>query len=351
MTGDKELLTWQDGPLGRLRLNRPEALNALTSGMAEQITQALKKWRDYASITAVVIDAEGNKAFCSGGDILDLYATGKGGNPEPGRRFWQEEYRLNAMIGAYPKPYIALMNGITMGGGVGISAHGSHRVVTERTMLAMPEAGIGFMPDAGGTWILSRAPGHTGLYLGMTGARLNAADAIFSGFGDNYVESKHLSKLLETLKSGETVSEAIKKIASPATGGHLESNQAWITEAFGQPTVVACVKRLQEMAKDGNEWAEKTHAILRRNAPLSVGATFAAINRAKQFSSLEECLALEYRFAHRAAAGQDFYEGIRAAVVDKDKKPRWEPNTLEDVTPAMVEDVLGPLGEHEWKAV
>ncbi|MGH1417728.1 MAG: enoyl-CoA hydratase/isomerase family protein [Hyphomicrobiaceae bacterium] len=350
MTEDKELLVWQDGPLGRLRLNRPRALNALTSSMAKAIEHALTKWRDDDSITAVVIDAEGDKAFCAGGDILDLYAVGKGGDPEPGRQFWQEEYRLNAMIDAYPKPYIAIMNGITLGGGVGISAHGSHRIVTERTMLAMPETGIGFMPDAGGTWILSRAPGLTGHYLGMAGARLNASDAIFSGFADYYVESKNLSEFIATLKSGDTPNAVVAKFALPVGDGQLKNKQTRIKDAFSQPTALGCVKRLQEMAKDGDEWAEKTYAILRRNAPLAVAATFEAINAAKKFSSLEQCLALEYRFAHRAAASHDFYEGIRAAIIDKDKKPQWEPNTLEDVTPTMVDEVLAPLGEHEWTA-
>ncbi len=350
MSDADELIVWRDGPLGRLRLNRPKTLNALTLGMTRGINEALTTWRDDATVAAVVIDAQGDKAFCAGGDIIDLYTVGKAGDPEPGRGFWREEYRLNALIGSYPKPYIALMDGITMGGGVGISAHGSHRIVTERTMLAMPETGIGFLPDVGSTWILSRAVGSTGYYLGMTGARMNAADAIFSGFADHYIESGALDEFVSAMKEGKSADDAVAMFATPPPEGALASLQEKITDAFGQTTALAVANRMEEMASQGDEWAAKTHKLLRRHSPLAVSTAFEAITQAKTLSSLEDCLALEYRFSYRALTGHDFYEGVRALVIDKDKKPKWEPAQLEDVTPAMARGLLGPIGDQEWKA-
>ncbi len=344
------LLVWQDGPIGRVRLNRPRALNALTRDMAQTLSDTLLSWRDDDSISAIVIDAAGGKAFCAGGDILDLYTVGKSGDPEPGRAFWREEYRLNALIASYPKPYVAVMDGITMGGGVGISAHGSHRIVTERTMLAMPETGIGFLPDVGGTYLLSRAPGKIGLYLGMTGTRMGPADAIYAGFADHFIASDRLPEFIATLADGTPLAEALQTYSSPPPEGKLAGLQDKVDIAFGQTTAVDCAKKLAEMAAAGDNWAEKTHSALRRNAPLSVAAAFEAINMAKQMNTIEDCLALEYRFAHRALIGQDFYEGVRAAVIDKDKNPKWDPSTLETVSPESVAAMLSSLGADEWTA-
>lgn len=345
----EELLVWIEGRIGRLRLNRPEALNALTHEMALGIEKALLNWRDDPGIDAIVICATGDRAFCAGGDIQDLYKTGLE-SPEPGRKFWRDEYRLNALIKSYPKPYIALMNGITMGGGVGVSAHGSHRIVTENTMLAMPEVSIGFLPDVGGTFLLSRAPGETGLYLGMTGARMDAADAIFAGFADHYVPSARLPDLVASLGADALPQEAISQVEEPPPGGKLQGLQDKITQAFSQPDALGCVKALDVMAVDGDEWAEKTRAMIAKNAPLAVASTFAAIHKARKFAALEQSLSLEYCFAHRALAGHDFLEGIRAMVIDKDRNPDWQPGTLGEVTPEMVEGMFAPLGDQEWKA-
>ena len=348
MTSD-ELLVWTEGPIGRLRLNRPEALNALTHDMALGIEKALLNWRDDIEIDAIVICATGDRAFCAGGDIQDLYNSGLK-SPEPGREFWRDEYRLNALIKSYPKPYVAIMNGITMGGGVGVSAHGSHRIVTEKTMVAMPETSIGFLPDVGGTYLLSRAPGETGLYLGLTGARMNAADAIFAGFADHYVPSAKLPEMVASMSTDTAPDEAIESVEETAPDGALKGLQDKISQAFSQPDALACVQQLQMMATEGDEWAEKTCNKIAKNSPLAVATTFAAIHKARKLSTLEECLSLEYSFAHRALAGHEFLEGIRAMVIDKDRKPDWRPAMLEDVTPEMVEDMLAPLGEAEWKA-
>ncbi len=348
MTGE-ELLVWTEGRIGRLRLNRPEALNALTHEMALAMEKALLAWRNETDFQAVIICATGDRAFCAGGDIQALYFTGLN-DPEPGRRFWRDEYRLNALIASYPKPYISLMNGITMGGGVGVSAHGSHRIVTEKTMLAMPEASIGFIPDVGGTYLLSRAPGEAGLYLGLSGARMNAADAIYAGFADHYVPSELLPKMVAAIADGAPPDEAISHVEEKAPEGMLESLQEKITDVFARPDVLSCVQRLSELTADGDEWASKTHSMITKNSPLSVVTTFTAIQKARELQTLEECLSLEYCFAHRALTGHNFLEGIRALVIDKDKKPDWRPATLEEVTPEMVQEVLSPLGEEEWKA-
>jgi enoyl-CoA hydratase len=321
---DAELIVAREGKLGQLRLNRPDALNALTLDMALEMEKALLGWRNDGDVETVVVCGTGDRAFCAGGDIQYLFETGQQ-NPEPGRRFWRDEYRLNALINAYPKPYVALMNGITMGGGVGVSAHGSHRIATENTMLAMPEVSIGFLPDVGGTWLLSRAPGETGLYLGLTGARMKAADAMFAGFANSYVPSQ-------------------------APEGALPGLQEKITRAFAHDNLKTCLKALEEMAAEGDEWAQKAAAMIGKNAPLAVATTFAAIRRARKFTALEESLSLEYCFAHRAIAGHDFLEGIRAMVIDKDRKPQWRPASLDEVTPEMVDELLAPLGEEAWKA-
>lgn len=345
----EDLLVWQDGSLGRLKLNRPKALNALTFEMALGVRDALETWRHDDSIKTIVIEGEGEKAFCAGGDILHLYNIGRE-TPQIGVDFWRDEYRLNAMIAEYPKPYISLMDGITMGGGVGVSAHASHRIVTERSMIAMPEASIGFLPDVGGTYILSRAPGSTGVYLGMTGARMNAADAIFAGFADSYIPSAKITPLLELIKTGKDVDECIGTFSTLADDGKLCEQQGLISEAFDHASSMGCVESLEEMASSENAWAVKSLKLLRKNSPLSVASAHYAIRKAASLETLEACLALEFRFAARTLYRDDFYEGVRAIVVDKDRPPVWTPTRLEDVTPEMVAAAFASLGHNEWTA-
>ncbi len=343
----EQILFWQQGAIGFIRLNRPKALNALTHEMIFDIQKTLINWAKDISIEAVIIDGAGEKAFCAGGDIVKLYNNSPT-NAKQGQQYWYDEYQLNALIANYAKPYIAIMDGITMGGGVGISAHGSHRIVTEKTMLAMPEVGIGFLPDVGGTYLLSRSPGKVGLYLGMSGARMGAADAIYAGFDDNYIASDRLEDFANEMINGASPKEAIKAFSTAPEEGALKNLQSKINLAFGKDTVLEIVSQLEKMSENGDEWAIKTLKAIRRSCPLSVAAAFAAINNAKNLS-LIECLQAEYRFAHKALLGTEFYEGVRAAVIDKDRKPKWQPATLEQVTPEMVRDILAPLGKDEWQ--
>ncbi|VAW17677.1 3-hydroxyisobutyryl-CoA hydrolase [hydrothermal vent metagenome] len=348
MSNQDEVIIWQEAAIGRIRLNRPRALNALSHQMILDIKDALIKWENDNNISAVVIDATGERAFCAGGDVVNLYHTGRA-DPEPGRQYWRDEYRLNALIGRYKKPYIALMDAIVMGGGVGISAHGSCRIVTEKTLLAMPEVGIGFLPDVGGTYLLARAPGKTGLYLGMTGMRIKAADAIYAGFADVFVPGDKLNELVAMLEEGVSIEKAIGKFKTNPDPAPLKQLQERIEDAFGRDTALGCLIRLEEMSKAGDQWAQTTLDAIRASCPMSVAATFGAIKNAEG-RSLEQCLAAEYRFSHKALLGSEFYEGVRAAVVDKDRSPKWSPATLEEITPEMVAAALAPIGDREWSA-
>lgn len=332
-----------EGKAGRITLNRPQVLNALTYDMVRMIAQALDSWERNDAARMVMIEGAGERAFCAGGDIQSLYRTGRS-NPEIGRRFWFDEYRLNARIHHYPKPYVAIMDGITMGGGAGISIHGSHRIVTERSTIAMPEASIGFMPDVGSTRFLADAPGETGLYLGLTAVRMSAADAIYAGFADTYVPSQRLIELEGTLVETGDVS-VINRFAETPPVSELEQGRERIDHFFGRKTLAAIVQAL-EGAK--GKWEVETLNALRRVSPFSAAATFEAIHRARKTRGIEACLAAEYRFSWRSLEGEDFFEGIRAAVIDKDRKPKWQIARIEDVPPDEVKLVFAPLGEYEW---
>lgn len=344
---ERVVLSWHDGKAGHIRLNRPKALNALNQDMITAIRQALDLWIDDKNITCVVIDGEGEKAFCAGGDIRFMYDTGRD-DPAPGQRFWRDEYCVNLLISKYPKPIVSLMDGITMGGGVGLAGHASHRVVTERAMIAMPEAAIGFLPDVGGTYLLANAPGKAGLYLGTTSTRMNAADAIYAGFADSFVPSDRLNELYERLATEEHPDEAIASLKSDAGQGNLEGHQPEIDKIFSDKTMLGCVKNAERRSADSNEWAIKTAAALRHNSPFSLAATFRALEAAAKLD-LEGCLKMEYRFSHRVLSHDDYYEGVRAVIVDKDRNPKWSPARLEDVDDAEVEAMFADLGEDEWQ--
>ncbi|HVI90362.1 MAG TPA: enoyl-CoA hydratase/isomerase family protein [Dongiaceae bacterium] len=326
---------------GRITLNRPAVLNSLTHQMVTEIHRALDSFAGDDRVSLIIIDAMGDRAFCAGGDIVMLYNTGKS-QPEIGRAFWRDEYRLNAAIARYPKPYVAILDGIVMGGGIGIGGHGSHRVVTERSVLAMPETAIGFAPDVGGTRLLALAPGRVGEYLAMTGGRMSGADAIFAGFADYFVPSDRLAALIEALETtGDPAS--IARFAETPPPSELASHAGEIDAAFGAGDAVAIVARLQ-----GTPFGEKTSSIIARNSPFSVAAALAAVRLARQNPDIESCLALEYRFSHRALESPDFYEGVRAAVIDKDRSPAWRPGQLAEVNPEAVHAALATLGPHEW---
>ncbi len=333
----------QTGKAGRITLTRPDALNAMTYEMCLAIEQALIKWRDDPSVELVVIDAEGERAFCSGGDIQQLYGTGMAGNFEYGRKFWADEYRLNAIISNYPKPYVSIMDGIVMGGGVGISAHGSHRIVTERTLFAMPECGIGLVPDVGGNKFLATAPGRTGELLAATGARLKAADTIYSGFADTFVSSEFLPELIAELeRSGYPM--VISTYAGESEPGELGAIQNRIDDHFSMETPALIIASLEA---DNSEWTGMQAKLIRRNCPLAVACAIEVVRRSRDLASIEEILGLEYRFSWRSMSDGDFLEGIRAQIIDKDRSPKWQVPTLEGLTSEQISAMLEPLGENE----
>jgi enoyl-CoA hydratase/carnithine racemase len=329
--------------VGRITLNRPKALNALTYAMCTAIEAALDEWVAGDDVEMIVIDAEGDRAFCAGGDIADLYASGKSGDYAFGRKFWADEYRLNAKIANLAIPYVAVMDGITMGGGVGISVHGSDRIVTERSMIAMPECGIGLVPDVGGSMTLSRAPGHLGEFLAMTGYRMGPGDAVLAGFGDVQVASSDLPALITRLEETADLS-VIADFAGPADTPSLEPHLEAINRHFAGETAIAC---LQSLEADGSEWEMEMVKLIRRACPLSVACAFEIVRRTRTIDTIEDVLALEYRFTAQSMSDGDFIEGVRAQIIDKDRKPDWATARLEDVTHEQIAAMLAPLGELE----
>lgn len=343
-----EVLIRREGRAGRITMNRPQALNALTHAMVGHIWNALLEWRDDAAVELVLLDGAGERALCAGGDVRSLYdARGEGSGPA--RAFWREEYRLNALIGRYPKPYVAVMEGIVMGGGIGLSAHGDHRIVTERSRLAMPETGIGLIPDVGGTWLLSHAPDRrgmsreTGTYLALTGRQFNGTEAVDLGFANVLIPSGRVPDTLALM------------IAEGHPDGAMMRNNSTIDEAPKStllelaPSLDAAFAfdRMEDIlaALEGmpGEWAARTLAELRTKSPLALELTLAALRRARGYVSLEECLNMEYRLTVRLYEHGEFLEGVRALIVDKDKSPEWNPARLQQVTPAMVEAFFAPL--------
>ncbi len=329
------------GRAGRITLARPETLNAVTYEMCRAIETALDAWREDDSVALVIIDAQGDKAFSAGGDIQKLYETGRAGDFAYGQEFWADEYRLNAMIHDYPKPYIAFMQGFTMGGGVGISCHGSHRIVGESSQIAMPECGIGLVPDVGGSLILARAPGRLGEYLGMTGTRMGADDAIFAGFADHYIPQENWPGLIAALEESGDVS-LIDKAALPPSVGTLKTLQLQIDPLFAGDGLADILNALRA---DPGDFAAQTLRALSRGSPLSMAVTIEMIHRLRRDGvTIRDALALEYRFTARAMEHGDFLEGIRAAVIDKDRSPRWR-HDLETPPLLAATQMLMPLGD------
>lgn len=322
------------GRIGQITLQRPGALNAVTYEMVLAIEEALDGWRDDERVACVLIDAEGHKAFSAGGDLQYMYDTASRGDFDSGRTFWRDEYRLNAKIATYPKPYIALCQGFTMGGGVGVSLNGSHRVVGETSRIAMPECAVGLVPDVGGSLLLARAPGHMGEYLGVTGYRMNASDAILAGFADYFVPEAEWPGLTEALiETGDW--SVIASLARDPGDGPLMTARATIDALFCGETVAAILAALPD-----DEWGKATEKAIRAASPLSVCCTLELVRRARAADDIRAALRQEYRFTSRSASKGDFVEGIRAAIIDKDRNPRWRHAAIEDVTGAEVEAML-----------
>ncbi len=334
------------GHLGVIHLNRPRALNALTAGMIEELTATLKHWAGDPQVTAVAIKGEGDRAFCAGGDVRALYDARNDPESTYHADFYRDEYRLNRMIYRFPKPYVALMDGITMGGGVGVSVHGTHRVVTERTMFAMPETGIGLFPDVGGGDFLPRCPGAIGMYLGLSGARLNAADCLYVGIATHCVPSAELDHVIEAISDARD-DEGLDAIVAAADidpgPSALAAQQADIDRYFAADSMAEIMAALA--AADG-DWAAVTLATLNQKSPLSLCVTHRQL-RDGAILEFEDVMAMEYRLSQRFMAGDDFFEGVRAAIIDKDNRPKWRHVSVDEVTEAEVAAYFAPLGPNE----
>jgi enoyl-CoA hydratase len=346
-----DLIARREGSCGVIRLNRPKAINAVTLEMFRDVDQALDAFEADPAVAVILLEGAGERGLCAGGDIRALWEDSKV-RGDLGKILWREEYILNARIAKFAKPYVAFMDGIVMGGGVGLSAHGRHRVVTERTKLAMPEVGLGFFPDVGGTWLLSHSPGEIGTYFGLTGQTMNGPDAIYARFADAVVPSGKLAALREALtrvRAGTTSAEIkilIDGFATSETAGPVAAMQAKIDGWFAHDQMEDIVAAL---TRDGSELALSTLKTLNEKSPRGMVVTLKLLRLARASSSLEACLVREYRAALEVFASDDFREGVRAAVIDKDRSPKWSPPRIEDVTSAMVAPYFAEIGADELK--
>ncbi|WP_344499312.1 enoyl-CoA hydratase/isomerase family protein [Streptomyces enissocaesilis] len=339
MTDDPVLLR-TEGHAAYLTLNRPRAINALDHAMVNRIAGALTAWERDPEVATVVITGAGERGLCAGGDIRSIYEDARTGGGASAA-FWRDEYRLNAYIARFPKPYVAIMDGIVMGGGVGVSAHGSVRVVTERSRVAMPETGIGFVPDVGGTWLLSRAPGLLGTHLALTGAAVGAGDALLCGLADHFVPAEHLPALLADLAT-HPAREVLSEYARHAPEAGLAAHRDWIDHCYAAETVEEIVDRL--LAR-GEPAARETAGTILARSPVALKVTLAALRGAGELATLEQVLEQEYRVSCAALSSPDLVEGIRAQVIDKDRAPRWSPPALAEVTAEDVARFFAPLRE------
>ncbi|MFJ6074049.1 enoyl-CoA hydratase/isomerase family protein [Streptomyces sp. NPDC093065] len=338
-----DVLFRTSGRAAHIALNRPRALNSLTHDMVLRIDAKLTEWEHDPAVETVVITGEGERGLCAGGDIRAIHDDARDGDGSVSAAFWRDEYRLNARIAGYPKPYVAVMDGIVMGGGVGVSAHGNVRIVTERSRIAMPETGIGFVPDVGGTYLLALAPGELGTYLALTGAQIGAADALLCGLADQYVPSVSLRSFVDDL-TDLPVREALRRHVQDPPPGELADHRSWIDACFSADTVEEIVERL--LAEDSPA-AKATAETLLLKSPTALKVTLAAVRRARRLGPLERVLDQEYRVSLACLHAPDLVEGVRAQVIDKDRNPHWSPATLIEVTDADVERFFTPLGERE----
>jgi enoyl-CoA hydratase len=348
---EPDLIARREGSVGVIRLNRPKAINAMTLEMSLGIDAALDQFEADPAVALVLLEGAGDRGLCAGGDIRGLYESSRAGG-DLGKVFWRQEYIMNARIAKFPKPYVAFMDGLVMGGGVGLSAHGRHRVVTEKTKLAMPEVGLGFFPDVGGTWLLSRSPGEIGTYFGLTGQTMNGPDAIHAHFADAVVPSGKLAALREVLTSvrigttSKEIQSLIDGFTTGETSGPVAALQPRIDVWFAHDRMEDIIAALQ---RDGSELAQATLKTLNEKSPRGMVVALKLLRLARTSSSLEQCLVREYRAALEVFASDDFREGVRAAVIDKDRNPRWSPSRLEDVTSEIVAPYFAEIGADELK--
>jgi enoyl-CoA hydratase len=340
MNSEPEILFDRKGAAGIVTLNRPKALNALTHDMIRQLAAKLEAWRTDDGVTRVIIRANGERAFSAGGDLRDVTVRGR---QEEALVFFANEYRLNAAIKRYPKPYIALIDGIVMGGGVGVSIHGSHRVAGEKFQFAMPEVGIGFFPDVGGTWMLPRLKGKIGTFCALTGERLKAGDALFAGVCTHHVSAARFADLTEALCGNVPVDATLAAFAEPAQGGEIASKADLIGRLFAGNEIEDILAALdRQAAGEADSWAGRIAALIRTKSPTSLRIALEQMKRGAGWT-FEECMKAEYRIVSRVLYQDDFYEGVRALIVDKDNAPRWNPAALADVNRQAIEALFAPL--------
>ncbi len=344
MTESPEILFEKRGHAGLITLNRPKALNALTLSMVRQMHPQLAEWAGDPAIAHVVVRAAGEKAFCAGGDIRQLHDWGRAGD----RRFidfYREEYRLNTFIKRYPKPYVALTDGIVMGGGVGVSVHGNLRVAGERIMFAMPETGIGLFPDVGGTWFLPRLPGAVGTWLALTGARLKQADAAWCGIATHAVPSARFGEMTAALCEDDDASAVLDRFGEPpAEPATLPALMPVIDQCFSARSVLEILARLEAETGTNGDWAGKQAAIMRAKSPTSLAIALRQMKEGAE-RDFEECMRIEYRIVNRVVEGLEFFEGVRAVIIDKDNAPRWQPATIEELSEAEIDAYFAPLAD------
>ncbi len=337
-----EVLVQRNGALGQLMLNRPGAINALTHGMVLTMAAALDEWETDDAVSTVLISGAGERGLCAGGDIVSIYHDARTGG-DSSEQFWRDEYHLNARIRRYPKPVVAFMDGVVLGGGVGISAHASHRIVTERSRIGMPETGIGFVPDVGGTYLLSRAPGELGTHAALTGGMVSGADAILLGLATHFVDSAVLPTLAAEL-AGREAGAVVARHGQVPPQSALVQGRWWIDECYAPDDAGTILERLSRIDDPAAQAAARTIAA---KSPTAVTVTLAALRRARALGSLEEVLNQELRVSLRALAWPDFAEGIRAQLVDKDRNPQWSPATLAEVSHDVVAAAFADLGSRE----
>jgi len=349
MQSDPDILLEQRGTAGLITLNRPQALNALTHAMVGVLTRQLEEWARNPVVTRVIIRAAGERAFCAGGDIRALYELGRAGRHAEMLRFWNDEYRLNYLIKHYPKPYVALIDGIDMGGGVGVSVHGSHRVAGDKFQFAMPEVGIGFFPDVGCTWFLPRLPGQLGTFCALTGERLRVGDAVASGVATHHVASARFADLIDALAGTVSVDAVLAAFAEPPAKGAVTALAPSIGRLFAGDSVEAILAALDQAAAASGaeaEWAGRMAVLIRTKSPTSLKVALQQVRRGAHWS-FAQCMQAEFRIVSRVVHGHDFYEGVRATIIDKDNAPRWRPGDLAGVSETDVEHYFASLGAEE----
>jgi enoyl-CoA hydratase len=340
-----EIIARVEGRVGRLTLNRPKALHSLTTPMCLALSAALLAWREDPAVELVLIDHAGERGFCAGGDIRMMAEAGRS-DPDAGAAFFLAEYRMNALLQAYPKPICAVMDGVTMGGGVGLSVYARYRVATERTLFAMPETGIGLFPDVGMGWVLSRLPGEMGTWMALAGAQLKAADCLHLNLCTHHVESGKVEALKALLVvAPDGAAKTLARFSSDPGPAPLAGKQKALDGYFEHATVEDIVAAL----KAGSSWAQEQATILAAKSPTSMKVALRELRQAREKPSFADEIALEYRLACRIIASPDFQEGVRAVVVDKDNAPRWTPGRLEDVTEARLDALFAPFDDRpEW---